>query len=51
LKWKRPATKDITHNNTNIEIDSKITSRVRVDDDEHKQARETSDLFTEVHLH
>jgi hypothetical protein len=50
MKWKQPATKDITHNNTNIEIDSKITSRVRVDDDEHKQAK-TSDLFTKVHLH
>jgi hypothetical protein len=28
--WKQPATKDITSNNTNTQIDSKITSRVRV---------------------
>jgi hypothetical protein len=28
--WKQPATKDITSNSTNTQIDSKITSRVRV---------------------
>jgi hypothetical protein len=33
-----------------MEIDSNIVSRVR-GEDESKQAKETSDLFTEVHLH
>jgi non-canonical (house-cleaning) NTP pyrophosphatase len=48
VKYK--ATKDFTSNNTNMEIDPNIVSRVR-GGDEIKQAKETSDLFTEVHLH
>jgi non-canonical (house-cleaning) NTP pyrophosphatase len=47
---KPHATKDFTSNNTNMEIDLNIVSRVRKGD-ELKQAKETSNLFTEVHLH
>jgi non-canonical (house-cleaning) NTP pyrophosphatase len=47
---KPHATKDFTSNKTNMEIDLNIVSRVRKGD-ELKQAKETSNLFTEVHLH
>jgi hypothetical protein len=50
VKYKPPATKDFTSNITNIEINPNKVSRVR-GGDEIKQAKETSDLFTEVHLH
>jgi hypothetical protein len=50
VKYKPPATKDFTSNNTNMEIDPNKVSRVR-GGDELKQAKETSNLFTEVHLH
>jgi hypothetical protein len=50
LMWKQPATKDITSNNTNMYTDSKLTSRVR-EKMKNTSKQETSDLFTEVHLH
>jgi non-canonical (house-cleaning) NTP pyrophosphatase len=50
VKYKPPTTKDFTSNNTNMEIDSNIVSRVR-EGKELKQAKETSNLYTEVHLH
>jgi non-canonical (house-cleaning) NTP pyrophosphatase len=50
MMYKPPATKDFTSNNTNMEIDPNIVSRVR-EGGELKQAKETSKLFTEVHLH
>jgi hypothetical protein len=50
VKYKPPATKDFTSNITNIEINPNKVSRVR-GGDEIKQAKETSDLFTKVHLH
>jgi hypothetical protein len=50
MKYIPPATKDFISNNANMEIDPKIVSRVR-EGGELKQAKEISNLFTEVHLH
>jgi hypothetical protein len=50
VKYKPRATKDFTSNNTNMEIDPNIVSRVR-GGKKFKQVKKTSDLFTEVHLH
>jgi hypothetical protein len=50
VKYKPRATKDFTINNTNMEIDPNIVSRVR-GGKKFKQVKKTSDLFTEVHLH